>query len=361
MEFEDKNREGLSPKKKINMHYFITTIFNPNLNEFMIGVSDSVLGPSISEGRIIYGKNKLNLSSDGCARAPFEKINISATIKNTGTNQDTRNVQLYVNNSLTQEIQVNLTPQQIKELTFSIPNKNEGKYNITLNWVPKPERVNHVHQILVKIISVEERINPITGDYKTYSIGLVKGPDGVQANSYDDFIVLVNNDNAKNPTYSQLINFLKADRTDQYPYQTVFLLPSFYSGTAESHVNLISIEGIIDGTKQPNTPRICCDFAETLHNNAEKAGIRCAYVSIDFAVGPGHALNAFDTTDRGLVYIDDTGVTGRGPSSCDKIVTVKIGNSYIPTSLFPESGWSSTWGNVGTVTSMYITWDGSWN
>jgi len=52
----------------------------------------------------------------------------------------------------------------------------------------------------------------------------------------------------------------------------------------------------------------CIDFAEQLHNNAEQAGIKAAFVTVDFAGEEiGHALNAFKTTDRGLVYIDCTG------------------------------------------------------
>lgn len=52
----------------------------------------------------------------------------------------------------------------------------------------------------------------------------------------------------------------------------------------------------------------CVDFAEQVHNNAERAGIKAAFVSVSF-VGEeiGHVLNAFKTTDRGLVYIDCTG------------------------------------------------------
>jgi hypothetical protein len=54
--------------------------------------------------------------------------------------------------------------------------------------------------------------------------------------------------------------------------------------------------------------RDCVDFAEQLHNNAERAGIKAAFVGVNF-VGEkiGHTLNAFKTTDKGLVYIDCTG------------------------------------------------------
>ncbi|MFA5760632.1 MAG: hypothetical protein WC877_02625, partial [Dehalococcoidales bacterium] len=92
-----------------------------------------------------------------------------------------------------------------------------------------------------------------------------------------------------------------------------------------------------------------------------KAGIRCGYISLDFDDGVGHALNVFETIDRGLVYIDCTGISGYGPSNCDKIVNVKNGEHYVPISLFPEAGWSSTWGDMGIVTDIYITWDGEWN
>jgi len=45
-----------------------------------------------------------------------------------------------------------------------------------------------------------------------------------------------------------------------------------------------------------------------VHNNAEAAGIRAALVNINFDESDkGHALNAFDTIDMGLIYIDCTG------------------------------------------------------
>lgn len=50
-----------------------------------------------------------------------------------------------------------------------------------------------------------------------------------------------------------------------------------------------------------------------MHNNAEAAGIRAGWVSLTFeGTNDGHALNAFETTDKGLVYIDCTnsGSTG---------------------------------------------------
>ena len=64
---------------------------------------------------------------------------------------------------------------------------------------------------------------------------------------------------------------------------------------------------------------VCADFAALLHNRAEAAGIRTAYVSVDFEEGPAHALDAFNTTDRGLVYIDCTGPGFQYPTFGDSL------------------------------------------
>lgn len=86
-------------------------------------------------------------------------------------------------------------------------------------------------------------------------------------------IELVNNPAATNPTWQQLIAFLRADPTDDRTWT----------------------EGIF----------VSGDFAEMLHNNAERAGIRAALVGVFFEGKTiGHGLNAFKTTDRGLVYVE---------------------------------------------------------
>ena len=93
-------------------------------------------------------------------------------------------------------------------------------------------------------------------------------------------VELLNNADAVNPTYAELLAFLERDQTDEYTYM---LGP-------------------------PKNAFICTDFAETVHNNAEDAGIRAGFVAIYIeGMGEGHALNAFQTTDRGLVFIDCTG------------------------------------------------------
>lgn len=152
-------------------------------------------------------------------------------------------------------------------------------------------------------------------EYVYCSIYQIVGPDG-------EAIELFNNPEAKNPTWEELKQFLWEDGTDKVIYNE----DSF----------------------------VCANFAEMLHNNAEKAGIRAAFVSLAlkqeypwgtvFPLGSNHSLNAFDTTDRGLVYIDSTG-TRSGNLDADKIVEVSIGDEYIAVSIFPNPGYEDQWGS----------------
>ena len=210
-------------------------------------------------------------------------------------------------------------------------------------------------------------INSYTGTYGNYYLGLVSAPDGnliAGDGCYDDqgdFIVLINNKNATNPTYAQMVNFLQNDTTDEYPYLNASVIPGSYYLPAENDVDLTRIKNIIDGTAQPSNPRVCSDFAERLHNDAEMAGIRCAYVSIDLSTGE-HAIDAFQTTDEGLIYIDDTGPS-QEPHSIRAVKTVdlQVGSEFTPVSLFSESGWNSTYESIGTVIDFKVIWDGTWN
>lgn len=105
---------------------------------------------------------------------------------------------------------------------------------------------------------------------------------------------LVNNRRAINPTWRELCDFLVEDPTDE----------DYYSAY-----------------------HACGEFAQDLHNNAEASGIKVAFVVIHFKdkfrsrPSESHALNAFYTTDKGLVYID---CTGEGSSGDIGIVHVTL-------------------------------------
>lgn len=222
-------------------------------------------------------------------------------------------------------------------------------------------------------------IDAQTGTFADYYLGIVESPDGVLGGNgcYDDagdFIVLINNKNSVDPTYNQLIQFLQENRTDQYPYEYVIQEVEYYQGNPENLIDLNNITRILNGTIEPKNPQMCGDFAERLHNDAETAGIRCGYVSLEITgysdpanlgipSNAGHACNVFRTTDKGLIYVDATGMVAcqSHPDRVVSFVNIQVGKPYTPVSVFPQAGWKSESKGMGTVTGMYSTWDGTWN
>jgi len=142
-------------------------------------------------------------------------------------------------------------------------------------------------------------------------------------------ICLINGDGSRDVTWSELIAFLLADPTDESPY-----VPQ---------------------------ERMCGTFAEQLHNNAEAAGIRAAWVAVDLRGRDiGHALNAFLTTDRGLVFVDSTGDDPVAPASSDvrqgecesdRIAYVRVGSDY---GLVPVDR------TLNPSYDFYVTWSAAW-
>lgn len=117
---------------------------------------------------------------------------------------------------------------------------------------------------------------------------------------------------------------------------------------------------------------VCADFAALLHNRAEAAGIKTAYVSVDFTEGPGHALDAFNTTDRGLVYIDCTGPGFQNPipgdsvgqdiyAEYDKVAYIEVGQPYGLISLDKATSfdygfyeqWTQQWADYEAKVALY--------
>jgi len=155
-------------------------------------------------------------------------------------------------------------------------------------------------------------------------------------------ISLSTNTTATDPAWQELIAFLLADLTDDELYQL----------------------NIFD----------CANFAEMLHNNAEAAGIKAAFVAVHFSdQKQGHALNAFKTTDRGLVYVDCTGPTltqwlQQPYLEWDKIAYVakekEYGSVSISLTVYPEYSYyeqigkssGSGWAPLGIVENIEIYW-----
>ncbi len=111
-------------------------------------------------------------------------------------------------------------------------------------------------------------------------------------------IVLFNNPAATDPTFDELIDFIQSDPTDRIHY----------------------VDGVF----------VCADFAEAVHNNAEAAGIRAGWVGVTFnGADIGHAINIFQTSDRGAVMIDCTGSSNlTSTDSRDMIAYIQEGSPY---------------------------------
>jgi hypothetical protein len=127
-------------------------------------------------------------------------------------------------------------------------------------------------------------------------------------------IRLKNNPQAADVSYAALLDFLRQDPTDLKAY-------------------------VARGSSSGQAPFVCSDFAEAVHNNAEAAGIRTGYVTLDFIEGGlGHAVNAFQTPDKGIVYIDCTGKSDYSQIEdssnqatigvWDKVAYMEIGRKY---------------------------------
>lgn len=129
-------------------------------------------------------------------------------------------------------------------------------------------------------------------------------------------IQLYHNPKALNLTYNEVIKFIELDKTDEKPY-----IPGEF---------------------------ICGDFAEVVQHNAENSGINCGLVLIRFNDSTYHMINAFSTTDKGIVYIDSTG--GNMPG--DAIDNLAVGQICIPQ---PISN-NAVYGSLGQVESVKNYW-----
>jgi hypothetical protein len=101
----------------------------------------------------------------------------------------------------------------------------------------------------------------------------------------------------KDPTYSEMKRFLKADHTDRGKY----------------------IRDIYD----------CEHFSADLCRNADEEGIRCAFAILQHPEGISHAIVAFNTIDEGMVYIEP---------QTDDLVKIEVGKPYYQC-VVPEPGY----------------------
>ena len=104
----------------------------------------------------------------------------------------------------------------------------------------------------------------------------------------------------RDPTYRIVLNFLAADLTNSRRYDL-----EDYN---------------------------CTDYSADVKANAAQQGIRCGYVSSYFPDARGHAIVAFDTTDRGSVFFEaqtDDEVELRAGMRYHESVIPQPGNTYL--------------------------------
>jgi len=155
---------------------------------------------------------------------------------------------------------------------------------------------------------------------------------------------------AGDPTFSQMVAFLIQDRTDEIDW-----VPTKFESDS---------------------------YAIAVHDNAEKAGIRCALVYVEYKDNTARFLNAFNTTDKGLVFIDCSGQSAETKTlsqflNFDKVAYIALNQEYGIITLYyvDSNNWTNSyssfdsyqhtleatpnariWQNHGIVTSVVIFW-----
>jgi len=127
----------------------------------------------------------------------------------------------------------------------------------------------------------------------------------------------------RNPNYCEMKEFLARDKTDSNEY---------------NKNELKTILGFIRTSKINYYD--CSNFSRDVKRNAIEEGIRCAGVNVVFTDDRIHAIVAFETVDRGVIFIE---------SQTDEEVLVIVGRDYHP-------GPSYDYCSMGVVRNIKIYW-----
>jgi hypothetical protein len=105
---------------------------------------------------------------------------------------------------------------------------------------------------------------------------------------------------------------------------------------------------------QIDEPLSCADYAGDLHNEAEARGIRAAIVLVHEKGLPlfyFHAINAFNTTDKGMVYVDAGLGYAHRPCPCG--IAEKIDGVYVVNLKVAEI--EKWYGSYSKIEPQYVT------
>lgn len=168
-----------------------------------------------------------------------------------------------------------------------------------------------------ELTQYEDGINDVNSEISSIQ-AKIKGIRN-RLNETHDEIVLRQSDGEyilHDPTYSEVMTFIRDDKTERKTY--------------------------VEDTFT------CTHYSLAVNNNSEKNGIRCAIVTVKLSGGEGHALVAFNTTDKGLLFIE--------PQSDEK-VNLEIGEDYWADCVVVKSSryyYEPDSDNI--VTNYYLSW-----
>jgi hypothetical protein len=166
-----------------------------------------------------------------------------------------------------------------------------------------------------------------TGNFTVLPERIVRVDEQTLLNTKGNPVILKNNPKAVDLSWVELREFLLNDDTD-----SVHTVPGEW--------------GYID-------------FAVRLHNNAEAKGVKAAFVIIQ--LGPSwllpnggyHYLNAFQTTDRGLQYVDC--ISFNMTTNQDKTVDLRVSGFYVPQTILGNPAGPPGLGHMGQILAIKAT------
>jgi len=158
---------------------------------------------------------------------------------------------------------------------------SQEEYNLLQGRLDSAQ--GEIDTLQANLAALQENYEGLQADYES-----LRGDYTSLQASYEGSLERLKQSELEDPTWSELKEFLELDDTDTLPYT----------------------ENSFD----------CTGFAITLRDRAWRYGMRCAFIELGFADGTGHALNAFETTDEGLIYVDDT--------EADQIAYIETGQTY---------------------------------
>ncbi|MCK4995359.1 MAG: hypothetical protein KAR55_00585 [Thermoplasmatales archaeon] len=198
----------------------------------------------------------------------------------------------------------------ISGYTFSnIGNQAEINNLKTINDNEKTQLETQIQNLETQVSNIVIELNDTKGQLTEVQAELEE--------KYQEIIDIYNGTryNLHNPSFSEARYFINNDLTNQIPYEPVNFT--------------------------------CAHYAQGVNNNAEDMGIACAVVVLNFNLS-SHAIIAFNTTDRGMVYFE--------PQTDDVVRNLEIGNDYWTDCVINDPGWYYVDDSDDTIESIMIYW-----